>query len=242
MTVSFYSKPTINLHNSTPVFNKRIFRAQAGILLTEEILAILNRPLREGRSETELHKLKSVVNGLKDIHKGLQFIKDALCYVVGYEKVGPNVQVKKQSSEKDLSCYYILNGSIEATYVISNGDSDERKEKKSIFSDSLQGTDIDFKRSDGYEIKYTHIAGDYLGLVSGDGPEYDLPPPHSIRTNEVCEFLRIDRSKFHQAVRTIHSHHVQEIEHFINSGSILRDLPLEERQRLVSLMARQVKN
>uniref|UniRef100_A0A6P8I3F5 Uncharacterized protein LOC116298696 n=1 Tax=Actinia tenebrosa TaxID=6105 RepID=A0A6P8I3F5_ACTTE len=238
MAVSFYSKPPINLHNSTPVFNKRIFRAQAGIVLTDEILAILNRPLREGRSETELHKLRSVVNGLKDIHKGLQFIKDALCHVVGYEKVGPNVQVKKQSSETDLSCYYILNGSIEATYMISHGDSNGRKKKISGFY-SLQGTGIDCERRDGYEIKYTHIAGDYLGLVSGDGPEYDLPPPDSIRTTEVCEFLRIDRSKFHQAVRTIHSLHVQEIEHFINSGSILRDLPLEQRQRLVSLMARQ---
>lgn len=218
-----------------------MFKAQAGIVLTEEILAILNRPLREGRNETELHKLKSVVNGLKDIHKGLQFIKDALCYVVGYEKVGPNVQIKKQSSEDELSCYYILNGSIEATYVIFNSDSDERKGKKSIFSDSLQGTGSECKRNGGYEIMYTHIAGDYLGLVSGDGPEHDLPPPHSIRTVDVCEFLRIDRNKFHQAVRTIHGHHVQEIEHFINKDSILRRLPLEERQRLVPLMARQVR-
>ncbi|KAK3735054.1 hypothetical protein QZH41_001732 [Actinostola sp. cb2023] len=228
-------------HNTTPVFNKRVFKAQAGIVLTEDILKILNRPLKQERSQSELHKLKSVVNGLKEIHKGFQFVKDALSFVVGYERIEPHVKIKRQPTESGLSCYYILTGSIEAKYSLNNSDSDQERKGRKTGIDSLRGKSKDStsNQSDDCIITYTHIAGDYLGLVSGDGEEYDLPPPQSIKTLEICEFLRIDRNKFHQAVRAVHSQYVQEVEQFINSESILRYLPEKERERLVPLMAKQ---
>lgn len=243
MSLNFKAKQMGIYHTSTPVFNKRVFKAQAGIVLTEEVLKILNRPTGQERSKTDLHKLKSVVNGLKDVHKDFQFIKDALSIVIGYEKVEANIEVKKQSTEKGMSCYYILTGSIEATYDINDSDFDEERKLVSTEFATLRGESANNKTSqnDSYIISYTHVAGDYLGLVSGDGPEYDLPPPKSIKTLEVSEFLRIDRGKFHHAVRVVHNQYVQEVEHFINSESILRHLPEKERQKLVPLMAKQVK-
>lgn len=260
-------------NNPTPVFNKRVFKAQAGIVLTDEVLKILRQPYSRTRTNDDLHKLKSVVNGLKDIHKGFQFIKDALSIVVGYEKIEANVYAQRQPKEKGLSCYYILTGSIEAVYDINN--SEDLSEKIKLYptknetsSDSDDEIEYDFSRlrriqkknkTENNEdradddpnsnndtqngsclISYTHVAGDFLGLVSGDGPEYDLPPPKSIKTLEVCEFLRIDRRRFHEAVRVVHNQYVQEVEHFINSESILRHLPESERTKLVPLVAKQV--
>jgi len=280
MSVVFEARPFGKHNNPTPVFNKRVFKAQAGIVLTDEVLKILKQPYCQPRTRDDLHKLKSVVNGLKDIHKGFQFIKDALSIVVGYEKVEANVHVKRQLKEKRLSCYYILTGSIEAVYDINNtdefnekrtlfsskhdikSDSDfseekiqlvrlkrkqNKKENRDIYSDESCSSDASNSSSNSESqngrsclISFTHVAGDFLGLVSGDGPEHDLPPPKSIKTLEVCEFLRIDRRRFHEAVRIVHNQYVQEVEHFINSESILRHLPESEREKLVPLMAKQV--
>lgn len=272
MSISFGLMKLGSHNNQTPVFNKRVFKAQAGIVLTEDVLKILKQPCSQERSTTDLHKLKSVVNGLKDVHKGFQFVKDALSIVVGYEKVEANIEVERQPDENGLSCYYILTGSIEATYDINNVDSsDDMKERKELISlrtktkdkktvnsnssdDNIDSdTESEFESNNNFKAKsaertqngsclisYTHVAGDFLGLVSGDGPEYDLPPPKSIKTLEVCEFLRIDRRRFHQAVRVVHNQYVQEVEHFINSDSILQYLPEKEREKIIPLMAKQV--
>ncbi|XP_048580659.1 uncharacterized protein LOC5518697 isoform X3 [Nematostella vectensis] len=212
-----------------PVFNKRLFKAQAGILLSEEILRILRRSPQEERSLSELSKLKAVVNGLKEIHKDLQYIKDALGYAINYEKVESGKTVTKQHSEKVLSCYYVLSGSVEAQYSI---DYDEEDIRGKIAGKDAQGNSI-------CEINYTHVAGDYMGLVSADGPQYDLPPPDSMRTIETCEFIRIDRETFHKSVKKVQNRYVQEIEMFLEESEILRKLPAEERAVLVPLMAKQ---
>lgn len=221
------SGPNISVLNLPPVFNKRLFKAQAGIVLTDDTLEILQRRSTARRSAEELHVIKPVVAALKEIHKGLQFIKEALCHVVTYQKIEAGVEISKQKGESCLSCYYILSGSVEAKYDINNGSS---------------GDPAAAEKSYDCEITYTHVAGEYLGLVSGDGREFDLPPPDSIRSAEVTEFLRVDRDRFHSSVKRVQNRYVQEIEMFIEEVAALKALPSEEKRKLVGLMARQVSN
>jgi len=189
MPILCETRPQFSIRKLPPVFNKRLFKAQAGIVLTDKILGILQRPLTERRSTEELHTIKPVVSALKEIHKGLQFIKEALCHVVTYEKVDADEEISKKWGEKCLSCYYILNGSVEANYAINNG----------VFGHGQSA----LEKSKDCEITYTHVAGEYLGLVSGEGQEFDYPPPDNIRTIEVSEFLRVDREQFHRAVKRV---------------------------------------
>ncbi|XP_073252480.1 uncharacterized protein [Porites lutea] len=225
MSILCKTQPQFPVQKLPPVFNKRLFKAQAGIVLTDKILYILQRPLSHRRSTEELHTIKPVVSALKDIHKGLQFLKEALCFVVTYEKFDADVDISKKNGEKCLSCYYILNGSVEARYAISNG----------VFS---QGENSP-KNPNDCDINYTHVAGEYLGLVSGDGPEFDYPPPDSIRTIEVSEFIRVDREQFHRAVKKVQNKYVREIENFIEEVLALKALPADEKKKLVAMMARQ---
>ena len=226
MPILCETRPQFSIRKLPPVFNKRLFKAQAGIVLTDKILGILQRPLTERRSTEELHTIKPVVSALKEIHKGLQFIKEALCHVVTYEKVDADEEISKKWGEKCLSCYYILNGSVEANYAINNG----------VFGHGQRA----LEKSKDCEITYTHVAGEYLGLVSGEGQEFDYPPPDNIRTIEVSEFLRVDREQFHRAVKRVQNRFVQEIEDFIEEVAALKSLPPEEKHKLVALMARQV--
>lgn len=225
MPILCETRPQISVRNLPPVFNKRLFKAQAGIVLTDKILEILQRRSTARRSAEELHVIKPVVTALKEIHKGLQFIKEALCHVVTYQRVEADVEICKKQGESCLSCYYILNGSVEAKYDINNGSSGDHAVEK----------------SNDCEITYTHVAGEYLGLVSGDGREFDYPPPDNIRTVEVSEFLRVDREQFHNAVKRVQNRYVQEIEMFIEEVAALKALPWEEKRKLVGLMARQVR-
>ena len=210
----------VSVREPPPVFNKRLFKARAGIVLTDEILQILQKSLADRRLPQQLHAIKPVVSALKDIHKGLQFIKEALGHVVTYEKVEADTEICKACGEKCLSCYYILTGSVQAMYEISPLHPQEK--------------------SNDCEINYTHVAGEYLGLVSGEGPELDYPPPDRIRTMEVSEFLRVDREKFHKAVKRVQNRYFREIKTFFGEVKPLKSLPIEEKKKLISLMARQV--
>ena len=226
MPILCETRTQFSIRKLPPVFNKRLFKAQAGIVLTDKILDILQRPLTERRSTEELHIIKPVVSALKDIHKGLQFIKEALCYVVTYEQFDADVEICKKRAEKCLSCYYILSGSVEAKYAINNG----------VFGQGERAVE----NSNDCEINYTHVAGEYLGLVSGDGQEYDYPPPDNIQTIEVSEFLRVDREQFHREVKRVQNRYRQEIERFIKEVPGLKALPPQEKRKLVAMMARQV--
>ena len=212
-----------SIREPPPLFNKRLFKAQAGIVITEKILRILKRPARERRTPDEIHDVKGVVTALKDIHRGLQFIKEALCEVVTYEKVDSDVEICQDAPGKCLPCFYILSGSVEAKYRITNDTKEGKCPER------------------GCDIRYTHVSGEFLGLVSGDGSVYDYPPPDSIRTTEVCEFLIIDRELFHQTVKLVQKQYVREIEDFVNHGSFLSELPTEERKKLVPFIAKQVR-
>lgn len=225
MPVLCETRPQFSVRKLPPVFNKRLFKAQAGIVLTDKILDILQRPSITRRSANELHAIKPVVSALKDIHKGLQFIKEALGHVVTYQKVEADAEICKKQGESCLSCYYILSRSVEVKYAINNG---------------LSGAHTTENTND-CEINYTHVAGEYLGLVSGDGREFDYPPPDNIRTMEVTEFLRVDRERFHSAIKRVQNRYVQEIQMFIEEVAALKALPKEEKYKLVSLMARQVR-
>lgn len=222
MTV-YEARARLQRNEPPPLFNKRLFKAQAGIVITDKILRVLRKSTRERRTAEDVHTVKAVVSALKDIHRGLQYIKEALCYVVTYEKIESDVEIRKKPEEKCLSCYYILTGSVEGKYTITNDQNGA------------------VNRIRDCDISYTHVAGEFLGLVSGDGPQYDYPPPDSIRTTEVSEFLRIDREHFHQAVRRVQNQYVREIEAYVNEESFLKRLPIEEKTKLVRLMARQVR-
>lgn len=225
MSILYETQPELLRRRLPPVFNKRLYKAQAGIVLTDKIIKILQKPKSERRTSEQLSIIKTVVAALKDIHKGLQFIKEALCRVVTYERVEGDVEISKNSEEKCLSCYYILNGSVEARYEINNG----------VF-----GSGLPVDNPKDCEISYTHVAGEYLGLVSGDGQEFDYPAPDKIRTIETSEFLRVDREQFHRAVRQVQNRYVKEIEDFIEGVAFFKTLPQDDKAKLVNLMARQV--
>lgn len=227
MSILCETQSQLSRHKLPPVFNKRLYKAQAGIVLTDKILGILQRPIAVRRMSEELVAIKPVVAALKEIHKGLQFIKEALSFAMTYERVEADVEINKKVGEKCLSCYYILNGSVEAKYEINNG----------VFGSHNERSPVD--NSKDCEISYTHVAGEYLGLVSGDGPEFDYPPPDKIKTIEVSEFLRVDREQFHKAVRQVQNRCIKEIEDFIEGVAAFRTLPREDKSRLVTLMARQ---
>lgn len=206
---------------SKPIFNKRLYKAHAGITISKPASNILHRNPNQPRSESELRAIRSVVAGLKDVHQNLEFVKKALGHTVSYEKHESDVRIEKQMDETQLSCYYILSGSVEAFYTVRNS-----------------GTP--FRKSEEQTISSTNVAGDYIGLVSADGASFDLPPPEFMTTIENSEFLRIDRAVFHEKIQEAQKLFRDEIVRFLDGNVLFGNITEEDRQKLVLQMVKQV--
>lgn len=211
-----------------PVFNKRLFASQGTVVLTPEARRIMRK--NESRNiakdssimpKSELLAMRAVVEGLKLIHKGKDYIKDCLSQVVTYESYAPWEYIIKKPHEDSISCYYIVHGAVEVTYGISV------TESKNMYQPN---------------IIYNHGSGEYLGLVSPEGRRDDLAPPATIYTKEACEFLRIDRTKFHQTIERILTKEAQEKRTYLASGpSVLSLMPRDAKEKVLPKLLKQVR-
>ena len=64
-------------------------------------------------TKSELHIMRSVVDGLRLIHRGQDHVKDALSHVITMESYSPFQYIVKRPHEAQLSCYYILHGAVQ---------------------------------------------------------------------------------------------------------------------------------
>ena len=64
-------------------------------------------------TKSELHIMRSVVDGLRLIHRGQDYVKDALSHVITMESYSPYQYIVKRPHEAQLSCYYILHGGVQ---------------------------------------------------------------------------------------------------------------------------------
>lgn len=205
---------------SKPLFNKRLYKAHAGITISKQASDVLNRSPRQPRSEVDLHAIRSVVAGLKEIHKNLEFVKTALGHAVTYEKHDSDVRIEKKKNEIQMSCYYILSGSVESFYTVRN-------------------SRPQLPENEERSISYTNVAGDYTGLLSTDGPNFDLPPPECMNTIGNCEFLRIDRAVFHEKIQEAQKLFQDEIVRFLDGNYLFEKISEEDRLKLISQMVKQ---
>lgn len=137
--------------DAAPVFNKRLFASQGAVIITREARRLMeqNVALNENcdvtklLSKSELHSLICVVDGLKLIHKGFDYVKDVLSRVVTYEVYKAFEHVPTKSWEEQLGCYYVLNGAVEVTYDL-----------KATASRNVYQANI----------IYSHGTGEYLGI------------------------------------------------------------------------------
>ncbi|XP_025080672.1 uncharacterized protein LOC112556157 isoform X2 [Pomacea canaliculata] len=205
---------------SVPIFNKRLFSAHGSVVITSEARRLMARNARLGPGEdyplmdkSELHTMRCVVDGLRLIHRGQDHIKDALSHVVTLESYSPHQYIVKRPYETQLSCYYIMHGAVQVTYDM------DITETRSVFQPN---------------IIYNHGAGEFLGLLSADGLSDDLSPPATVYTTESCEFVRIDRQKFHEVVERITNVQKKEkLAFFCSSKNVLSSLPPDGLEKVI---------
>lgn len=94
-------------------------------------------------TKSDVNSMRPVVEGLGLIHHGLDHVKDVLCHVVSLESYEPFQCVLKREGEPVLSCYYIIHGTVEATYSPSNGEAIQVR--KDIWLALFSMKTIDFK-------------------------------------------------------------------------------------------------
>lgn len=210
-----------------PVFNKRLFASQGAVIITREARRLMTVnasanekcDLNSSMSKSEVQCLRCVVDGLKLIHKGQDFVKDVLSKVVSYETYKAFEYVSTKSWEHNLACYYILNGAVEVTYDLRS------TESRNVYQAN---------------IIYSHGTGEYLGLVSPEGPTEDLAPPATIYTKEFTQFIRVDRKRFHQLMKKATSLIDQRKRNYISSHSFLSKVAEDVREKILHKMAIQV--
>ena len=72
-------------------------------------------------TSSEIRSMTPVVDGLPLIHHDLDHVKHVLAHVVTMEMYEPFQFIHKKDHEDSISCYYILHGSVEATYEHTSG-------------------------------------------------------------------------------------------------------------------------
>ncbi|XP_067659092.1 uncharacterized protein [Haliotis asinina] len=209
-----------------PIFNKRLFVASGNVVITNEARRIMSRNGRarpncepEQLTKSDLMVMRSVVEGLKLVHKGHDYVKDALSHVITFETYGAFQYIVKRPYEDCLSCYYILQGGVEVTYDM------KMAETRSVYQPN---------------IIYNHGTGEFLGLVSPEGLSEDMSPPATVYTKERCEFLRIDRQKFHSIVEKYSDLYDEEKREFMSRDHcVLSRMPEESKEKILDKIYRQ---
>ena len=68
-------------------------------------------------SKNELHAMRSLVDGLRMIHRNQDYVRDALSHCVTFESYSPYQYIVKRPHESQLSCYYILHGAVQVSFT-----------------------------------------------------------------------------------------------------------------------------
>ncbi|XP_074655671.1 uncharacterized protein LOC141909184, partial [Tubulanus polymorphus] len=203
-----------------PVFNKRFFSSKGAAVVTPEarrIMAENRKRITSDKvaplSKSEMSAMRCVVDGLRMIHRDVDYVKDCVTHCLTYEKLPPFTYVTCMQHETCLSCFYLICGVVEVTYDASC-DSGVSVHEPNII--------------------YTHSTGEYLGLISAKEGVPDLAPPSSVYTKQPCECLRIDRIKFHKLLLKRREQDCIEKMEFLNSNNcILNVLSADEKQALL---------
>ncbi|XP_021364879.1 uncharacterized protein LOC110457797 isoform X2 [Mizuhopecten yessoensis] len=209
-----------------PVFNKRLFATQGNVIITREAQRVMIRnakAVEEGvdrkLTKSELLSMRTVVDGLKLIHKGQDYIKDALSHVVTREDYKEFEYVVKKPWEDRLSCYYIVHGAVEVTYDMSS------TESRNVYQPN---------------IIYSHGTGEYLGMANAESRDEDISPPATVFTKERSEVLRIDRERFHTIVEKTTDVLNNEIRTYFNYGeSVFKEMPNSSKEKIFPLIEKQ---
>ena len=212
--------------NVPPVFNKRLYVTSGNVVITKEARRVMARNARYRPEEdpiltkSELRTMRSVVEGLKLIHKDQGHIKDAISHCVTLETYNTFQYVVKKQWEEVLSCYYIVHGAVEVTYDM------RATASRSVYQPN---------------IIYSHGTGEYLGIVSAEDRTEDIAPPATVYTKEFSEFLRIDREKFHRICERFKSVLLSEIRRYVFGKSpILAKVSKEVREKILPLILKEV--
>ena len=212
-----------------PVFNKRLFVTQGAVIITREARKIMARNAQcqpevdTVFSKSEIQTMRSVVEGLKLIHKGQDYIKDVLARCATLEAYNAFNYVTKKHWEDSLSCYYLVHGAVEVTYDMSGS---EQTSSRNVYQPN---------------IIYSHGTGEYLGIVSAEGRDEDIAPPATVYTKEHCEFIRIDRERFHRIAEREQNVLYNEITDYLRNGeSILSLLADDVKTKILHLIQKQV--
>lgn len=207
-----------------PVFNKRLFVTQGAVIITKEARRIMARNARCSPDEdpsftkSEMLTMRSVVEGLKLIHKGQDYIKNVLSRCVTLENYNAFQYVKKKPWEEILSCYYVVHGAVEVTYDMSGAG---QSSSRNVYQPN---------------IIYSHGTAEYLGIVSAEGRDEDIAPPATVYTKEQCEFIRIDRDRFHRLIEVEETILKNEIQRYFKSGSSILSILAEDVQAKILQM------
>ncbi|KAL5014036.1 hypothetical protein ScPMuIL_008306 [Solemya velum] len=204
-----------------PVFNKRLFASQGTVVLTQEARRIMKKNIKHRESSNslylnkkELQCMRSVVDGLKLIHKGQDYIKDVLSHVITFETYNAFEYIVKRVWEECLSCYYIIHGAVEVTYDM------RATESRNVYQPN---------------IIYSHSSGEYVGLVNAEGRTEDLAPPATVYTKEVCHLLKIDRQRFHRLITQLTTVLNKEKQAFLRSGgTVLSTISRDAKEKILN--------
>lgn len=212
--------------NVPPVFNKRLFVTSGNVVITKEARRIMLRNSRYRNDEdpvlskSDLLAMKSVVDGLKLIHKDQGHIKDALSHCVTLETYEAFQFVVKKQWEDVLSCYYIVHGAAEVTYDM------RATASRSVYQPN---------------IIYSHGTGEYLGIVNPVDKTEDIAPPATVYTKELSEFLRIDREKFHRICERFTSLLLTEIRRYVfRKFTVLSKVQPDVKEKILPLIQKEV--
>ena len=213
-----------------PVFNKRLFVTQGAVIITKEARRIMACIAKcpSGKdpvlTKSELLTMRSVVDGLKLIHKGQDYIKNVLSRCVTLETYNAFQYVKKKHWEDILSCYYIVHGAVEVTYDMSGAG---QSSSRNVYQPN---------------IIYSHGTAEYLGIVSAEGRDEDIAPPATVYTKELCEFIRIDRDRFHRLIEVEETILKSEIRRYFKTGkSILSVLAEDVQVKILEMIQKHVR-
>jgi hypothetical protein len=166
--------------------------------------------------------MRGIVDVLRLIHRGVDYVKDVLSHVVTIETYDPYSYVTAKDHEDVISCYYVVYGLVEVTY-----DSTE------CYASAVQVYEPN--------IIYTNGSGEYLGMVSQDGREHDMTAPGTIYAKAGCLLVRVDRAAFHSQLVSTRQHLEDEKWQFLNKhNGPLTYLSVEEKETLLPAFTKMV--
>ena len=204
-----------------------LFLSSGNVIITEEARRLMLHNAISNKTgdvdtslrKSELHCLRCIVDGLKLIHKGQDFVKDVLSRVVTYEVYDAFTSIPEKSWEDSLSCYFILNGAVEVTYDM------RARESRNVYQAN---------------IVYSHGTGEYVGLVSPEGPSEDLAPPATIYCKELTQFIRVDRARFHKIMDLTKEVIDKRKRDYISKFSFLAKVPVDVQEKILHKLYIQV--